>query len=228
MGITKLNWESDFFGFGIASLTDRIPSNLNRLINLHKIKLTWSLLDIGNTKRINRLQDMGFSFIDLKVTFAIKTSLGKAKGVRKAVAADISELRTIASQSFINDSRFNCKGFGKKKVQEFYSLWAEKAVKGTFDDCCLVAISKKKIAGFVTCRKVGEEAVIGLIAVEDNCRGLGIGSSLLTGCLDWAYRDGASLINVATEGKNLVAQNFYIKNGFQIKKIEGWYYKWVN
>ena len=86
-----------------------------------------------------------------------------------------------------------------------------------------------EIAGFATYKKISRsDSSIGLIATSKKFQNKGIGSKLILKCLDFAHSQKRKTLLVGTEGKNIAAQNFYIKNGFKIKKIESWYYKWIN
>ena len=38
--------------------------------------------------------------------------------------------------------------FQKKKVKKFYDDWIKKAIKGLFDDECILGVYKSKIVGF--------------------------------------------------------------------------------
>lgn len=159
----------------------------------------------------------------------MKTCIKKATGVHLAKRGDVNDLKELAGVAFIKDSRFNHRGFNRKKVSELYRSWVERSVEGKFDDCCFVVEAKGKAVGFATYKRVGaKSSAIGLIAVSNGMQGLGIGSKLISKCLDFAYKEGRKTLLVATEGKNIPAQNFYLKNGFKIEKIESWYYKWVS
>ena len=229
MKIKRLKWDSDFFGFGIAKLLPGRIEKINEYAKNNKIRLVWCLANIKKSKNINLLEQNGFEFVDLKITFSIESHLKKTKAVHLARKEDIFDLKKIAHKAFVKDSRFNHKNIDKRRVDKFYESWVEKAVEGTFDDCCFVTKTKGGIAGFATYKRIGSaNSSIGLIAVADGYRGLGIGSKLVSRCVDFAYEEGRNALTVSTEGKNIAAQNFYIKNGFAITKIESWYYKWTS
>lgn len=236
MKIEKLGWDSDFFGFNIVGLELKQvdsynPILLNNYLIENSTRLVQCCLDISDTKNINCMIRDGFEFVDLKMNFiaSINGTKSTINTIRRAVKEDIKNLRNVAGAVFTKDSRYNHKNIDEKKVKRLYQLWAEKAVLGTFDDYCLVTERDEKAKGFITIREISKKrVVIGLIGVSEDSHGMGIGSELIKGCLETAWREHYTEIEVSTEGRNLGAQNFYIKNGFKIKEIKVWYYKWIN
>ncbi len=229
MKIKKLKWDSDFFGFGIADLLEGRIENIDELTIKGDIKLIWTLVGADNSRYINRLTQSGFEFVDLRLTFFRVACATNTEGTRLATKNDLPELIKLAGQAFLKDSRFNHKNFSQQKTKKLYELWVEKSVAGSFDDCCFVAEVEGEIAGFATYKKISRsDSSIGLIATSKKFQNKGIGSKLILKCLDFAHSQKRKTLLVGTEGKNIAAQNFYIKNGFKIKKIESWYYKWIN
>lgn len=236
MKIDKLDWDSDLFGFKIVRLelleTDNYDSViLNNYLANDSTRLVQCCLNISDAKNINLIALDGFEFVDLRVSFAINIDKinSKEHDCRKAGKEDIPALKKIAGVVFAKDSRYNHENIDKKKSKKLYQIWAEKAVLGTFDDYCLIAERNNKIKGFITVKDASKtKVVIGLVGVSEDSHGMGIGSELIKGCLETAWREHYTEIEVSTEGRNIGAQNFYIKNGFKIKEIKVWYYKWIN
>jgi len=228
MKIKKLKWDSDFFGFGIAKLSPGAVDGMQEYVRRNKIRLISSLVETNKTKNISRLERSGFEFVDLRLTFSIKPHVAEAETTRLAREEDILDLKKIARKAFARESRFNHINIEKGKVEKLYESWVEKSVEGNFDDLCFIAEERGEVAGFATYKRVGSaSSSIGLIAVTSGFQGRGIGSKLISACSNLAYKERRKILTVSTEGKNITAQNFYIKNGFVIIKIESWYYKWV-
>jgi dTDP-4-amino-4,6-dideoxy-D-galactose acyltransferase len=236
MNIRKLNWDSTFFGFNIAELELKEADGfnldqLNDYSDKNSIKLIQCRLNVACNENINNIRSNGFEFVDLKINFWTKTNKVSSTNriVRRATVKDVDGLKKIAGEVFAEESRYHHKNINLKKVNDFYQTWVEKAVFGTFDDYCLVVERNNIVKGFVTLKENDKnKIVIGLIGVSKDSHGMGIGSDLIGECIAIAQRENYSEIEVSTGGKNIEAQNFYIKNGFKIKEIQAWYYKWFD
>jgi len=237
MLVEKLHWDSEFFNNGIANLDLKTNSLLstNKLINFVKqnnIKFIQCLCDIKDIKNINLIEKSGFSFYDLRISFSVniqKTlpkSISKDFIIREAVSSDKIKIQEISS-TLVNDSRFLYYA-DEIKVKEFYNVWVENAINKTFDNICYIIAEKRnnEISGFVTLKYVSKTIYqVGLIAVKEKFQNQSIGSFLLNYLYSKCNLEKIEELNVVTEGRNLAAINFYIKNSFKINKIESWYYK---
>lgn len=232
MLIKKLPWDTKFFGFQMANLsfkkvTDLI--NLDEVARKEGIKFLQCCVPVKDLKKINVLEKKGFNFADLKISYVLdlkQTKFLNAKEVVLASAKDFLCLKKIAREVF-KESRFYHPKFKRSKANQLYELWLEKAIKGTFDDFCLkIKDNKKKSVGFITAKSISsKEARIGLIGVAKNCQGQGYGKKILSTLNRYYQERGYLSLEVATQGKNLNANNFYLRNGFLIKSVESWYYK---
>ena len=54
-----------------------------------------------------------------------------------------------------------------------------------------------------------------------------IGSLMLQNTIFYLKKEKIKNIEVVTQGRNIVAQKLYQKNGFKTKKTELWYHKWL-
>jgi dTDP-4-amino-4,6-dideoxy-D-galactose acyltransferase len=232
--ISRLPWESDFFGFDIAQLKVEKPDTdvtlLDRVVMNCESPLIQTIVPIAETKLTNALEGVGFRFIDLKVTYRISVPLvrsserSSSSDTQVASVAEIPELRRLAAELFL-DSRFFHQPFPPEKAQLLFSVWVEKAVLGTFDEVCLTLTRKGRIAGFVTLRGAGQVTVIGLIGVRREERHSGAGSALIDAALEWAAARGTFDLDVSTQGKNLAAQNLFISKGGRVHEVGAWLYR---
>lgn len=99
MRIKKLDWDSDFFGFGIARLFPGKIKNINQFAKKNKISLIWTLAKTNNSQYINRLAQNGFDFVDLRLTFVMGSHAGNATGVRLAKKGDLPDLKKNCRKS---------------------------------------------------------------------------------------------------------------------------------
>jgi len=230
--INKLDWDSEFFGCNIASLSLVDGSSfkeVEKFIQDKDIDFIQSLCRIEDINRIRTLENNNFHFADLKVTYSLNVE--EYDDCEKAVidlatAEDKDLICNLASNAF-NDSRYYGyeQLFAKDKVDEMFTLWAEKSINGQFDDFCLKVKEGDSILGFITAKiHDNKKAVIGLVAVDESYRSKGVGTSLLKSLIRYLKSLNIFEIDVSTQGKNTIAQNFYIKQGFKIKSLESWYY----
>ena len=234
-----LSWDSDFFGFPIYnldisndSILTSLPSEIASIAKTPPAGLIQALCDINAIDNINYLECQGFQFIDMRMSFhsEIKTVCQLDKDgiqVLNAERNDIPSLRALSSTLF-TDSRFFHRFFDHQKSADFFSLWTEKAVRGEFDDFCLKADFEGKTTGFITSRIIDKsKARIGLIGVLPEFSKKKIGRHLINE-LSWLLKTkGITSIEVSTQGKNIIAQNYYMRNGFALTRMQLWFYKLI-
>lgn len=231
--IHKLDWDSRFFGLNIATVTNPeiLNEELRNFIQSNRIDFIQALCSIDEVFRIKNLECNSFHFADLKMTY--KVSLLNSK---EAIPSSIYEIATmedkqyicnIAESSFIDSRYYGYEHiFKSEKVNEMYSLWAGKSIEGQFDDYCLKIVKYNKPVGFITVKiKNSSTAVIGIFAVDDEFRGKGVGGQLMQSLFSFLMSLNINEVEVSTQGKNIPAQNFYIKHGFRVSNVESWYYR---
>ena len=230
--IKKIEWDSNHFGINIANLDyDQSLNNfcdIEKFVKKNKIKVIQCCCDISDKRFINLLEKNGFRFVDIKMTYFLdlkKIDECDAE-IIFATSKDTAELKRIAASAFIDKSRYYNSYFKRNKADELFEIWIEKSINGKLDDLCIKIEQDGLIAGFVTGKKTDNlNARIGLIGVDDNLRGKGFGAELLKSLFNFYKSEGVIGVNVSTQGKNIAANNFYIKNGFRIKSVEAWLYK---
>ena len=237
--ITKLNWDSDFFGYNVAylsclHLTNSIWNQSKKFIYKHNIKLVEYLCNCHDARSVRVAEKNGFHFADIRLSFElllnnmIESETANNLKVKQAKIEDIPVLRVIAKNIY-KDSRYFFDGnFDKTKVSEFYQSWLEKGVKGEFDDECWCLYEENIITAFCTVKyNENDEATIGLIGVSSNSIGKGYGRKILVSTLKHLKARGINRVNVVTQGRNYAAQNLYQSVGFMINASQLWYHKWV-
>jgi dTDP-4-amino-4,6-dideoxy-D-galactose acyltransferase len=231
--IKKLTWDSDFFGFGIAQLEELHEASdlifVDEFAKSNNIRLVQALADLKNTKFIEILENSGFHYVDTRVDFVMELNKKGNKNIHwiQANESDIEDIKSIADSLFI-DSRFFHPIFDQARANELFNLWAEKAVKGEFDNLCLKSTlnGTEELTGLVTIKFLNEkDARIGLIGVSRKHLGKGIGTYLIDSAITFLKENDFEKLFIATQGKNLGAINLYIKSGFKIKSLHNWFYK---
>jgi dTDP-4-amino-4,6-dideoxy-D-galactose acyltransferase len=226
----RLDWDSDFWGVDIFSIEEfslsqfkQIEKKFSELRNSYLVQALMSEKD--DIKNINLLEDLGFRFIESKITFK--------KTVTEYASIDIKKYNEINEQELCSRSdvfyelygkvtRFGV--FSKEKINDFYFTWVKNSIDGKMDDKCIGYYEDNQLAGFVTYKYNNNGISIGLIGVFPEYQMKGIGRKLLDYVTNTSINHNYSYVFVSTQGKNLNAINAYIKNGFILDSIKHWYY----
>jgi dTDP-4-amino-4,6-dideoxy-D-galactose acyltransferase len=129
---------------------------------------------------------------------------------------DINELYELAFESG-KYSRFKLDPkFSEKQFQELYKKWIDNSINSQFADIFLIFFKDDKITGLVTCKVAKDSASIGLLAVNKNEQGKGIGHILIHSLESYLYKNNIDILNVVTQSENNVAIDFYEKMEFEL------------
>jgi dTDP-4-amino-4,6-dideoxy-D-galactose acyltransferase len=223
--IEKLTWDSDFFGYPVGKLvlesSDVFPG-ADALSN-------YQLVYVFSKNGINDLQNP-MAEVDRKTTltksvnpdaeYPFHTSIEEYEG-----GGDDS-LRKLAIESGIY-SRFNKdKHFKNNEFERLYTAWIENSIAKRDAGHLLVFREEGIIQGFVTLTIDTDRSHIGLIAVDRNYRGKGIGLALLyAACCQTKVRE-LPVISVVTQLENVPAIELYFKAGFEISETIHVYHIW--
>lgn len=230
--IRELVWDSALFGRKIGELTVS-----NRELNLIEAALKKAEADgfqyvickiySLNSSLMNRLRSLDFYLVDIGMTCAIDASSLSAGMKRRSSAVkqllrtandhDISALKETARSTFSNGRFYHDPFFSKKEADNLYNAWVENAVRGDAADKVLYIPE----TGYVACQKSGNRrGKIVLIGVKEGFRRKGFGAVLMEQALKWFQDNGVRLVSVRTNMRSLDAINFYLKQGFYIKKYD--------
>lgn len=236
--ISKLDWDSNFWGFNVAylssrHLSDSILYRINNFITKNRIRLVEYLCDCHDKKSVTLAEDNGFQFKDIRLSYKKELSGHQIKSdddlinFTLATKENIPILRKLSKDIYKDSRYYYDENFERNKIIEFYMLWAEKAVKGEYDDECFVIEIDNEIAGFCTVKYQNDDlAHIGLVGVSGDHIGKGIGIKLMNRFIYEMYSRGIKKVLVVTQGRNYAAQRLYQKTGFVSHSTELWYHKW--
>jgi len=248
----KLDWDTNFFGFPVAFVTTRrltpaIEAYIRRYALESNIRFLEYLCNCHDPLSVRTAEENGYKFVDIRVTLeknltdpgptstSIDSSVGR-KGIntRRANESDIDALIALTNELYL-DSRFFFDGnFSKDLLNNFYSDWLAKAVRGEFDDFALIIVdpdNEEIPVGFCTIRKkptAESVAVIGLFGISTKYQKRGFAQRLLLGVFSELQSHGFKKLEVVTQGRNYDAQRVYQREGFVTKIMELWYHKWFH
>jgi dTDP-4-amino-4,6-dideoxy-D-galactose acyltransferase len=230
-----LVWDSEFFGFRIARVRDAhlTARNLRDVLEWcvrEGIRCLYFLAPSDSSETTDLVGANGFRMADLRFTLArgLEGDAGSARSVRAFHQSDLPFLQEIAAVSH-RDSRFyHDPGFPDQRCDEFYKTWIERSCHG-YADTVLVAEHLRQPAGYVSCHLQPDGiGSIGLLAVADWSRGVGLGGQLVTAALRFFAEACCTHVTVVTQGRNCSAQRLYQNCGFRSASMELWYHRWFD
>ncbi|MDL4913278.1 MAG: dTDP-4-amino-4,6-dideoxy-D-galactose acyltransferase [Enterobacterales bacterium endosymbiont of Blomia tropicalis] len=225
VNINPQAWESQFFG------VDTVRLDLNGELPLatavqHPCALLQMKVPAEQTGVLDSLSQHGFQLVEGEADLALNIKRTERQtGVRIARESQIPALRDAASRAF-SQSRFRAPWYAAKDSGRFYAQWIENAVRGTFDNQCLIASDETgALQGFVSLREVEGAARIGLLAVLPDAQGNGIGQRLMLAAADWGRVRRLEQLRVATQLSNLTAMRLYLRSGARLESTAYWFYR---
>lgn len=208
----RLDWDSSFFKIEVGEI-----ENNDDLKND-----TYSDFDLIYVKKNAEILLPGFklNYEENKVVFekqilTIKEACNSVIPFSK-VKYDVEELYNLAYESgkysrFLKDNLF-----GESNFKRLYKEWVDNSITKQFADDILLYFIEDKIVGFVTYKKQSTYCQIGLIAVNPNFQGKGIGRQLINEVENTLYKKGINTLRIPTQLENKEACFFYKKIGYKI------------
>jgi dTDP-4-amino-4,6-dideoxy-D-galactose acyltransferase len=230
-----LPWDSSFFGFRIARLTaGQVTSDSMAAAvawcGSQQIECLYFLADPDDRESLRAAESAGFEQVGIRTTLSRPAGalihLTQPDHVRRFQPADLERLKAIARQSH-RDSRFFFDGrFAEDRCEALYERWIERSCEG-WAQSVFVAHWDGLVAGYCTCH-IDDEGTgsIGLIAVDANAQGCGLGRELMDASLLYFQQQDVARVKVVSQGGNARAQRFYLRSGFGTDSIRVWYHKW--
>lgn len=216
-----LNWESEHFGYPCAELQlksgELPPKELD--------SQPYSLIVIRSN---SPLEGHASLLVDEKVTYAkeIREFQFQNDGeeiTRKKASPSLLALTFEAGK----DSRFlKDQNFSNGEFQTLYSKWLENSLNGEMANAVYVTGTYSRPSGMITLKYSGDQGIIGLIAVDPQRQGQGLGKKLMAWCEFKCLKEGVRNLKVSTQRSNTQACNFYQKCGFQLSTNEYIYHWW--
>ncbi len=226
MVIEKLQWDTDFFGYEVARAIDFTGTTEEVIeINQYPAKLMYVFAE----QAMEHLP-ANFFLADEKVVFKQKLQTHLVAPLVQTEIIEFFEpneaLVALAIQSGLY-SRFKVDAnFKNQEFERLYTKWIENSFDTSKNARVFGYISEEKLLGFVTLGFKNNIPDIGLIAVDEQARGMGIGSKLLQYLYAFLMHEQQQELTVTTQGKNLPAMAFYQKNFFEVFSSTYIYHVW--
>lgn len=231
--IQPLYWDSDFFNLRIGTVFIESPYDSTILIeqtehlrNLYDLIYVFSAEKIASTTEFNKVM----ALVDEKTIYE-KDVISSEICEDVKLYSDFKPNKELYKLALISGtySRFNLdKNFPENSFEKLYRKWIEESVNGTLANAVFVHAANDMIDGMITVKWDDECANIGLVAVDSDVQGRGIGSMLLQYLHTYLkHNTTVKKISVATQWRNIKARNWYEKNGFKIRSIIYIYHWWI-
>lgn len=220
--IIELEWDSRFFNLKIGKLVlDQTDDCYLESLLQESKNQGFDLLYVFTKVKID-----GIKFVDQKRLYICNTpECNKVESLIEDFHGNSDLLYDLAYQAG-HKSRFRIDPtIPEEDFKRLYQLWIDNSLNGSFADYVKVYFENGKPIGFITAKKKSDKLSIGLVAVDGESRGKGIGRKLLSSIIMIAAENNLP-IEVATQADNTGACKFYEQMGFTINEETYIYHIW--
>ena len=234
-----LPWDSKFWRFPVAKInehkvtTDTLDSALS-WSNMNSVRCLYFAADPRCGTTLRAISDAGGQFVDFRMDlearlYSVDESNSSCFIFRPATSLDLPLIRTIALKSHKDSRFFKDTHFNQVGAAELYAKWIERDLK---EHHLIVATKLNQPGiplGYVSCQMESENrGRIGLIAVDAQFRGQGLGRGLLNNALAYFESRDRLQVRVATQGSNVNALRLYEGSGFKTIETIAWFHLWFS
>jgi len=230
-----LQWDSDFFGFPVAIITEASLCNDELYIILAElvgdgVKLVYWPSSLDFCSKYAALCQKGLH-VDRKLTFIM--SAGEVKENKIDIDIDeynepmIYKLSLLAIQCGYY-SRFNIDpNMSLQTGAKLYVEWMTQSINKNIADKVFVARIQNEIVGVITLGNKNGIGDIGLLSIDQSFRGKSIGTQLVYKAQKWFIDNGFKSLQVVTQGNNIGARRLYEKCGYRVGLEQEYYHFWL-
>lgn len=218
--IKKLEWDSKHFNKVIGDF--KVVDDREEDVIKEDYDVLISKIDVSEKKKIIKLENMGFNLMDTLITFSLKKIISGShnKNIFLAEEKDINEVSEISKKAYRMSHFYFNEKLEKKEIDELYGKW----IKNKYKQGQKIYVYKKNdiIQGFLLEKISDEEAIIELIAVNEEFKGQKIGKSLV----EFFFNENLSKKGfVGTQISNIAAIKLYENMGYKIEKFTHIFHK---
>lgn len=235
-----LSWDSQLFGFNVAKILIIEPtlSDFNKTFNKmreQKVKLAYwqTSLSFNLQKEISTRYN-GL-FVDLKTTYS-KMLSPNVNDVNIKTDKKVTPFSGDSLDNRMYDITLQCGEHSRFRVdpkisypvfEKLYNTWIEKSVSKELADDILLYKINNRTAGLITVYVKESAGYIGLIGVDEQFRGQGVGQKLIEAADIYFRKARCKSVDVVTQGLNAAACALYEKTGFTVKSQTNFYHFWM-
>lgn len=216
-----LEWDSEFWGVRIARVE---TPDVDDWVRENDVACTYLLVPADDPGAAQRAEERGFYFVDMRVEFDAATARSE-QPVREHDEREVDRLAAIARHNHTVTRFYADPRFPRDGCDRLYETWIRNSCAG-WADVVLVTDVEGLPAGYVAVHERAGVGSIGLIGVDPDTRGRGLGEALVRGALDWCARNGLDRCTVVTQGRNIGGQRVFERSGFRTSSVALWFHKW--
>ena len=232
-----LQWDSQFFGFGVARI-HAVPADDESLgvalasLKAEGIRLAYWQTDPEDAASNRAAAQHGGVLVNMRAELSAAVIVEGNDPDVEIIGTDAAEddharLHELALQSG-EQSRFRLdQRIPEQSWATLYRLWMDASLAGEQADAVLVRRRQGRISGMITVSATGTEGEIGLFGVAAEARGQGVGSALLDDAMHWFAAKGCAVARVATQGENAIARRVYERAGFRLERLVNVFHFWI-
>jgi len=240
--VEALAWDSEHLGFPVARLTDSDlePAVLRPALEMaraSRFRLVYWPAATGRDAPESILREFNGLLVDRKATFAIDPIPAPAGGEPAGSIRVVEWPRRPPSDPLLRlgvaaglHSRYRVDPrMPPGAFESLYRTWTTRSALGELADALLVAATpgrEDEPLGLVTIKSDGPDGQIGLIAVRDDARGQGVGSTLMAAAHRWMFARDARRATVVTQLDNVPACRLYERSGYGLADLRNFYHFW--
>ncbi|MDB3905283.1 GNAT family N-acetyltransferase [Crocinitomicaceae bacterium] len=229
--ISELDFDSQLFDLKVGKL----EITNNRIIANNKDLNNYDLVYIFSKTRLDGLDN---KLVDTKLTFDLEVNHSIIQEIlyqNEQVSEfninihDFNSLKKLALLSGIYSRFKRDKNLPSNSFYNLYTLWIKKLINLESPDKVFVYTlpgHNEQVIGFLSIKIENGIGTIGMIAVDNNHQGLGIGRSLLNKSLIYLKKSNVQLLKVSTQLINTSAVSFYNKLSFDESSRKYIYHIW--
>jgi dTDP-4-amino-4,6-dideoxy-D-galactose acyltransferase len=234
-----LDWDSGFLGYKVATIDKECITliDFNKVYNelqIQDVKLLYWPADIDCLYQGDICAENKGVLVDIKTTYEL--SINSPSSNQSMQLSDIEMYGNKVANDELLSIAVQCGEYSRFKIDpkitfnkfaDLYRTWMIKSVQGIMSDDVIIVKGGDTIKGVITVYLEDNVGNIGLVGVDENYRGQGIGGKLIKAALSYFNKKGCGLVNVVTQGKNEAACRLYEKFGFVVKNKVNFYHFWL-
>lgn len=235
---TPLPWDSRMYGFPAArldlavaadaasrrALVAQVLASAARCGIRHMI----ARVDAGDIALAAELTLAGFTLIDGIQTFSLPLPApvlpGSGVETRLFQPADLDQILALARTAYVFDRFHADDSLDSATADRINEEWLRNSCSGQSADAVVVAVSGSEVLSYVTCKMDRDCAAtlgftvgtIVMVATAAHARRQGAAAAGTHAAIDWFQRQGAGIVQVGTQLRNIPAARLYERCGFRL------------
>lgn len=232
--LTQLDWDSQFFGYPVARIVFdhngiRLAEEAFREIRGSNYRLVYLYAPSDDDELNRAITGKGGRLFDNKVLF-VKQPEPHSQFINHireygCEKPDDKLIELSLEAGLFSRFRLDC-NFVNGEFERLYTRWITDSVSGLIAFKVIVAVSGNDVIGVTTIGQKNGCADIGLVAVDGNHTGKGIGYDMIRFADDVAYAMKYDRITVITQIQNTAACRLYKKCNFVPENVTNVYHYW--